>query len=100
MIKMKIETDAKLLGNEYHICDNSFCINIANNKQAFLIQEKNYFYLPDEIEDGASFFIVKEPYIEKVQAVGGDYFIVFINVMSKKTGNVYRVVYNDDSVLA
>lgn len=98
--KITIETDADLLGNEYHVCDNSYCINIANNKEALLVQEKNNFYEPDAIEDGAKFFIVKKPYVQKIHVFTGDYFIIFVNVMSKKTGHIYRVIYNDDSVLA
>lgn len=95
-----VETDADLLGNEYCVKDNSYCINIANNKSAFLVQKKNNFYQPDAIEDGARFFIVKQPYVQKIHTFMGDYYIIFVNVMSKKTGNIYRVMYYDDSVLA
>lgn len=99
---IEIETDKKVLGKEYNVCDNSYCINLANWKNAALVQKEDIYYSPDEDEKGAKFIICKKPYIEKVDnAMGiGSFYYIFVNVVSTNTGNIYRVCYNDNCVLA
>lgn len=96
---IKIETDIDLVGKEYDVCDNSYCINLANGKGAQLIQKVGHYYSPDENEKDARFFIVKEPYIAKVDVplIGG-FYIIFVNVVSTKTGSIYRVIYSEGCV--
>lgn len=94
---IKVEIDKEILGKEYNVCDNSYCINLANGKDAALVQKVESYYSPDKNEKGARFFIVKEPYIERTHF---DFYVIFINVVSTKTGNIYRVTYNENCVLA
>ena len=99
---IEIETDKKVLGKEYNVCDNSYCINLANWKSAALVQKETMYYSPDEDEKGAKFIICKKPYIEKVDNTmgSGSFYYIFINVVSTNTGNIYRVCYNENCLLA
>ena len=99
---VEIETDKKILGKEYNVCDNSYCINLANWKNAALVQKETMYYSPDEDEKGAKFIICKKPYIEKVDNTmgSGSLYCIFINVVSTNTGNIYRVCYKENCVLA
>lgn len=98
---IKVETDKEVLGREYDVCDNSHCINLANGKDADLVQKVGPYYSPDENEKGAKFIIVKKPYIQRVKVPAiGSFYMLFINVVSTKTGNFYRVTYNENCVLA
>jgi hypothetical protein len=97
---IKVETDKEVLGREYDVCDNSYCINLANGKDADLVQREGLYYSPDEDEKGARFIIIKKPYIKKVTNAVGSFYHIFINVVSTKTGNFYRVTYNENCVLA
>ena len=99
---IEIETDKKVLGKEYNVCDNSYCINLANWKSAALVQKETMYYSPDEDEKGAKFIICKKPYIEKVDNTmgSGSLYYIFINVVSTNTGNIYRVCYKENCVLA
>ena len=99
---IEIETDKKVLGKEYNVCDNSYCINLADWKNAALVQKETMYYSPDEGEKGAKFIICKKPYIEKVYDVmgNGSFYYIFVNVVSTNTGNIYRVCYNENCVLA
>lgn len=78
----------------YKVCDNSYCINVVNHKSAFLVQEHDEYYSPDKDEDGATFEIVSEPYVEKIMIIDHYKDETFINVKSSLTGNVYRVLYD------
>lgn len=97
---IEVETDKEVLGKKYDVCDNSYCINLANGKDADLVQKAGPYYSPDEDEKGAKFIIVKKPYIKKVINAVGSFYHIFINVMSTNTGNFYRVTYNENCVLA
>lgn len=96
---IKVETDKEVLGREYDVCDNSYCINLANGKRAQLVQKDGPYYSPDEDEKGAKFIIVKKPYIKKVTDAIGSFYHIFVNVVSTNTGNFYRVTYNENCVL-
>ena len=96
---IKVKTDVNLVGKEYDVCDNSYCINLSNGKDAWLVQKESAYYSPDKGEKDARFFIVKEPYIEKINVRPfGDFYVIFVNVVSTKTGNIYRVTYNEGCV--
>lgn len=97
---IKVETDKEVIGREYDVCDNSHCINLANGKRASLVQRKEKYYSPDAAEDGAKFIIIRKPYIEKVTNAVGSFYYIFVNVVSTKTGNFYRVIYHENFVLA
>lgn len=96
---IKVETDKEVLGREYDVCDNSYCINLANGKHAQLVQRENAYYSPDKDEKDSRFFIVKKPYIKKVTNAIGSFYHIFVNVVSINTGNIYRVTYNENCVL-
>lgn len=96
---IEIETDKNVLGKKYEVRDNSFCINLENGKESHLLQVKDEHYVPNEDEDGAKFIIVKNPYVKKVCVpCVGNFYMIFVNVMSTKTGKFYRVTYNENSV--
>lgn len=97
---IEIETDKEVLGKEYDVCDNSYCINLTNGKYVGLVQREGPYYSPDKDEKGAKFIIIKKPYIKKVTDAIGSLYHIFINVVSTKTGNFYRVIYNENCVLA
>ena len=86
-------------GNLYIPYDNSYCINCRNGKRAMLAP-KNSFDLdyigPDKEEENASFEIVCEPYEETVlePAIKQEFTHLFVNVISSKTGNLYRTLFN------
>lgn len=90
---IKVETDKEVLGREYNVCDNSYCTNLANGKHTHLVQKAGPYYSPDENEKGAKFIIIKKPYIEKITNTIGSFYHIFVNVVSTKTGNFYRVLY-------
>lgn len=94
---IEVETDKEVLGREYDVCDNSYCINLANGKSANLAQD---YYSTDKDERGAKFVIIKKPYVKKVTTAVGSFYHIFVNVVSTKTGNFYRVLYNENHVLA
>ena len=79
----------------YEPYDNSFCIKISgkvsNNRHdnRYYITQNGYH---DEIEDGATFIIISEPY-EQVTFHDEVSTRTFINVISTKTGNIYRTKY-------
>lgn len=95
---IKVETDKDVLGREYDVCDNGYCINLANGKNAYLVQRESACYSPDKDEKDARFFIVKKPYIKKVTNAVGSFYHIFVNVISTNTGNIYRVTYNENCV--
>ena len=97
---IEVETDKEILGREYDVCDNSYCINLANGKDALLVQKEGMHYGPDKDEKGAKFIITKKPYIKKVIGAIGSFYHIFVNVVSTNTGNSYRVTYNENCVLA
>ena len=79
----------------YRVYDNSFCINLENNRYTALVQEHDDYYSPDKNEDGAIFKIVSKPYDKNMDENGIKYGIkTFIEIKSNKTGNIYRVLYN------
>lgn len=90
---IKVETDKEVIGKEYGVYDNSYCINLANGKHSYLVQKDGAYYSPDEDEKGAKFIIIKKPYIEKITNAIGSFYHIFVNVVSTKTGNFYRVLY-------
>ena len=95
---IEVEIDKDILGKEYDVCDNSYCINLANGKNTYLVQKVGPYYSPDKDEKDARFIIVKKPYIKKVTNAVGSFYLIFVNVVSTKTGNIYRVTYNDGCV--
>lgn len=82
----------------YKVSDNSYCINVVNRNHALLVQEHDEWYSPDKNEDGATFEIVSEPYVEQILTFSKYEDRTFINVKSSLTGNVYRVLYKEDQV--
>lgn len=82
----------------YNVYDNSWCINLATNRKAFLLQTHENSYEPDKKEDGALFEIVSNPY--KLEIADSIKYGIkeFINVKSTKTGYIYRVLYNRHAV--
>lgn len=97
---IKVETDKEVLGREYDVRDNSYCINLANGQSADLVQRESEYYCPDKDEKGANFIIIKKPYVKKVSNSLGSFYHIFVNVVSTKTGNFYRVLYHENHVLA
>lgn len=97
---IKVETDKEVLSREYDICDNSYCINLANGENARLVQRESVYYSSDKEEKGAKFIIIKKPYIKKVTDAIGSFYHIFVNVVSTNTGNFYRVIYHENCVLA
>jgi len=91
-----------IIGKLYHPYDNSYCINVETKKKALIVQRSPYDYYeydPYPIEeDGATFTIVSEPYIDKVDfPENKDY--TFINVQSSNTNSIYRVLFNKNFIL-
>lgn len=82
----------------YKVFDNSYCINVVNRNRALLVQEHDRWYSPDKNEDGATFEIVSEPYVETIKVFSKYHDVTFINVKSSLTGNVYRVLYEEGQV--
>lgn len=82
----------------YEVFDNSHCINVVNRNRAELVQEHDDYYSPDKNEDGATFEIVSEPYVERILIFSKYDDRTFINVKSSLTGNVYRVLYKESKI--
>lgn len=85
-----------ITGKLYEPCDNSYCVNLATGKGAFIVQNVNAFYQPDE---NGPFRIISEPYNQKVTTFVNDCIHTFINVKSESTGNTYRTLYQEDRVI-
>ena len=97
-IIFKVETEIKdIIGKEYHICDNSYIIDIATKESAFLVQKVDKWYKPDKKENGSRFIISSFPYVEREGELFNHYHI-FINVVSTKTGKTYRVLFYEGQV--
>lgn len=96
-IEISVQTQ-NLIGNEYIVHDNSYAINLDNKKSVSLVQRKSEWYSPDKKEKGAKFVILSNPYIEKDGELFNFYHI-FVNVVSKKTGKIYRVLFFDGGVV-
>ena len=79
----------------YKISDNSYCINVETGMPAWLVQEHDQYYSPDKKEDGATFEIVSEPYESLIDDGTIYVYETFINVKSSLTGNIYRVLFNE-----
>ena len=79
----------------YRVYDNSYCININTGICANLVQEHDAYYRPDPSEDGAIFTICSNPYDKYIKIYG---LKKFINVKSSRTGNIYRVLYNESAI--
>lgn len=78
--------------------DNSWCINVDTEEDAHLVEG-----CCDKQEKNSSFTIISEPYCEtvlfdKLYPKEGTRTKKFINIRSSKTGNVYRVLYNEYNV--
>ena len=90
-------------GNFYIPYDNSYCINCRNGKRAMLVSKgpSDVEYIgPDKEEENASFEIVCEPYEEAVlDVLREEYIHTFINVVSSKTGNIYRTLFSKHRVI-
>ena len=96
---VSVETETNVVGKLYRVGDNSYCINMKNGKSACIYQAKDKYYEPDYDEYGATFTIVTEPYIHKVNTPSiGKFYHIFVNVQSNKTKNVYRVLFNENNV--
>ena len=87
----------EIIGKLYEPYDNSFCINCRNGKSALLVQLDNGF-TPDREERGATFIIMCKPYDEDVYFCGVRTY-TFVNVKSSNTGNIYRTLFNEKSVI-
>ena len=94
----------KYTGNFYVPYDNSYCINCRNGKRVMLIPKSPFdldYIGPDKEEENANFEIVCEPYKEDIY----DYIShknithTFVNVISSKTGNLYRTLFNKCRVI-
>lgn len=89
IIDIKVETDIKnLIGREYFVKDNSYCINIETGEQAYLTKDYQ-----DKIEEDAKFKIVSMPYVERCGCFNA--YRVLVDIISLKTNNVYRVLFNE-----
>ncbi len=90
-----------IIGKLYEADDNSYCINTATRKKAFIVQRSPYDYYgykPHPIEeDGATFTIVSEPYINMVDFPEKKEH-TFINVQSSNTNSIYRVLFNKNFI--
>lgn len=89
----------KYTGNLYIPYDNSYCINCRNGKRAMLVPKDplDLDYIgPDKEEENASFEIVCEPYEETIleQTFKQEFTHTFVNVISSKTGNLYRTLFS------
>ena len=87
-----------IIGKEYHICDNSYIIDIATKEYASLVQVVDKWYAPDEKENGSRFIICSFPYVERD---GGfiNHYHIFVNVVSTKTKKTYRVLFYEGQVV-
>lgn len=95
---INVETDiVHFIGREYKVIDNSYIINLETQESAYLMQEKSGCYSPDKKEDGAKFIIVSRPYVERDTDFFKHYHI-FVNVRSKKTNEIYRVLFYENGV--
>lgn len=94
----------KYTGNLYIPYDNSYCINCCNGKRTLLVPRDSndlYYIGPDKEEENASFEIVCEPYKEAIYDYIShkDITHIFVNVVSSKTGNLYRTLFNKCRVI-
>jgi hypothetical protein len=91
-------------GSFYIPYDNSYCINCRSGKSARLVPRSpnDLDYIgPNKEEENANFKIVCEPYEETVyEPVFNEKFTyIFINVVSSKTKNLYRTLFNKRGVI-
>lgn len=80
----------------YRVYDNSFIINVNTGLYTALVQQHDTFYSPDPSEDGATFTICSNPYYKFIDTYSK--IAKFINVKSSKTGNIYRVLFNESAI--
>ena len=85
-------------GKYYIPEDNSWCINVNTQEDAFIAKD-----CCNQSEKDAIFIIDKAPYIAKVEFDVHENekrkcVKTFVNVKSLKTGNIYRVLYNINNV--
>ena len=91
---IKVEADKNIIGKEYEVYDNSYCINIASGEKALLAK---CACISSELE--ASFIIVNKPYVQRVKTFfDNSVDCLFVNVKSTKTGKVYRVLFGENAV--
>lgn len=91
-------------GNLYVPYDNSYCINCRNGKRALLVPKGPLdldYNGPDKEEENAEFEIVCEPYEETIleQSIKKEFTHIFINVVSSRTKNLYRTLFNEHRVI-
>ena len=89
-----------IVGKFYSPLDNSFCINVHTNKNAWLLPWVcGNQYNPTNYESNAYFTIFSNPYKEMVKSYGGERKETFIKVKSSVTGNIYRTLYFENGVI-
>lgn len=91
-------------GSFYIPYDNSWCINCRSGKRAMLVprSSNNLDYVgPDKEEENANFEIVCEPYEETIYEpiINEEFTHIFINVVSSRTKNLYRTLFNEHRVI-
>lgn len=98
-IAFEVKSEIKdIIGKKYNIIDNSYIIDIFTKESASLVQKENKWYKPDKEENGSTFIICSNPYIERDGYVFNQYHI-FVNVVSIKTNKVYRVLFNEGQII-
>jgi len=98
-VSIIVESEIKdIIGKEYHVCDNSYIVDIATKESAYLVQGVNKWYKPDKKERGSRFIISSFPYVERVGDIFNHYH-VFVNVVSTKTKKTYRVLFYEGQVI-
>lgn len=91
---IKVEADKNIIGKEYEVYDNSYCINIASGKNAELTKRVRI-----ESELGAKFIVANRPYVQRVKTFfDKSVYRLFVNVESTTTGSVYRVLFSENAV--
>ena len=91
---IKVEADKNVIGKEYEVYDNSYCINIASGKHALLAK---CACISSEL--GAKFIVANKPYVQRVGTfIDKSVYRLFVNVESTKTGSVYRVLFSENAV--
>lgn len=98
-VEFNVQSKIKdVIGKKYNIFDNSYIIDIFTKERASLVQKKDKYYKPDKEEDGSTFIICSNPYVERDGDIFNQYHI-FVNVVSIKTNKVYRVLFEEGLII-
>ena len=97
-VEFNVKSEKDIIGKKYNINDNSYIIDIATKESASLVQKEDEWYKPDKEENGSTFIICSNPYIERDGYIFNHYHI-FVNVVSIKTNKIYRVLFYEGQVI-